>query len=432
MLSPPEADLVRRDGVLPGLATVLDPEALLAALAPVFPTADVRAASIRYVRYKPHTNCLVAYRLDVDGTESQAVDVHAKVHRLDAPEKLGKARQDAHVPGQLGPGRIVLEDRGLVVWVFPNDLRLRTVRRLADGNARARLLRRLFPDRPELWAGTLRTLRYKPERRYVAQLETAGAAQAVLKVHAAPRYQRAAASAAAFCSRAPLRVPRVLGRSDSRGIVALEWLPGRLLGAVLSEGAAALDAVTAVGAALGALHSQRDACVPAIGRGTEVAALFALAADLGFLCPDLARPARELAAQLAARLAQTSPELRPIHGDFYADQVLLSGASVAIFDIDQAALGDPAADLGTFTAHLERDALGGGPPAERVPVLRTALLEGYRAATGRPASPPPPGVDLHTAVGLFRLAPEPFRAREPDWPQRIAAILARAATAAAG
>jgi len=431
MLSPPEADLVRRDGVLPGLATVLDPEALLAALAPVFPTADVRAASIRYVRYKPHTNCLVAYRLDVDGTESQTVDVHAKVHRLDAPEKLGKARQHAHVPGRLGLGRIVLEDRGLVVWVFPDDLRLRTVRRLADGNARARLLRRLFPDRPELWAGTLRTLRYKPERRYVAQLETAGEAQAVVKVHAAPRYQRAAASAAAFSSHPPLRVPQVLGRSDAHGIVALEWLPGRLLGAMLADEAVARDAVSAVGAALGELHSQRDARVPAIRPGTDVGALFALATDLGFLCPELARPAQELAARLAARLARTSPELRPIHGDFYAEQVLLSGSSVAIFDIDQAALGDPAADLGTFIAHLERDALGGGP-AERVPILRTALLEGYRAATGCPASPPQPAVDLHTAVGLFRLAPEPFRAREPDWPQRIAAILARAATAAAG
>jgi len=50
MLSPPEADLVRRDGALPGLATVLDPEALIAALASALPTADVRAASIRYVR----------------------------------------------------------------------------------------------------------------------------------------------------------------------------------------------------------------------------------------------------------------------------------------------------------------------------------------------------------------------------------------------
>src|SRR2546425_5956694 len=153
MLSPPEADLVRRDGVLPGLATALDPDALLAALAPALPAADVRAASVRYVRYKPHTNCLVAYRLDVAGAESQTMDIHAKVHRLDAPEKLGKARQRAPVPGRLGVGRIVLEDAGLVGWAVPNDLRLRTVRRLTDRDARARLLRRLGPRPPRPGAG---------------------------------------------------------------------------------------------------------------------------------------------------------------------------------------------------------------------------------------------------------------------------------------
>ena len=427
MLSPPEADLVRRDGVLPGLATVLDPDALLAALAPALPAADVRAASVRYVRYKPHTNCLVAYRLDVAGAESQTMDIHAKVHRLDAPEKLGKARQRAPVPGRLGVGRIVLEDRGLVVWAFPNDLRLRTVRRLTDRHARARLLRRLVPDRPELWAGTLETLRYKPERRYVARLETASGAQAVLKVHAAPRYDRAAAGAAAFRSCPPLRVPRLLGRGDAEGIVALEWLTGRLLAAALADGAVALATVTAVGAALGELHSQRCSSLPTIEPGMEAAGLLDLAADLAFLCPDLARAAQDLAGRLAARLREPSPARCPIHGDFYAEQVLLDDAGVAIFDLDRAALGDPAADLGTFIAHLEREALHGGLPADRVPALREALLEGYRTVTRRP---PPPGVDFYTAVGLFRIAPEPFRGREPDWPERIAAVLARANVAA--
>src|SRR5437867_1003743 len=111
MLSRPEADLVRRDGALPGLAMALDAEALLAAL---------------------------------------------------------------------------------VVWVFPNDLRLRVLRRLADQKTRLDLLRHMLPERPDLWGGTLRTLRYKPERRYVAQLETTSGARLVLKAHAAPRYERAA------------------------------------------------------------------------------------------------------------------------------------------------------------------------------------------------------------------------------------------------
>src|SRR3989454_10171088 len=101
MLSPPEADLVRRDGVLPGLATALDPDALLAALAPALPTADVRAASVRYVRYKPHTNCLVAHRLDLGGAQAQTVDIHAKGHRLRPPPKRGQTRPRAPPPRPL-------------------------------------------------------------------------------------------------------------------------------------------------------------------------------------------------------------------------------------------------------------------------------------------------------------------------------------------
>ena len=428
MLSRPETDLVRRDGALPGLATVLDPEALLAALAPAVAPADVRAASVRYVRYRPHTSCLVAYQIDLGATAPQAVDLHAKVHRLDEPEKLDKARRRAHVPGRLGPGLVVLEDPAIVVWVFPNDVRLKTMRRLADRDACAGLLRRMLPRSPDLWAGTLETLRYKPERRYVARLDAAGEPRAVLKVHSAQRYRRAAASAATFHSGGPLRVPRLLGRSDAHALAVLEWVPGRPLGAALAHGAAALDAVTAVGAALGALHGQAGADLPTSEPRAEAGGLLALAAEVGFLCPDVARSAQELAGRLAGRLAETGPERCPIHGDFSAEQVVFGDGGVAILDLDRAALGDPAADLGTFIAHLERDALRGSFSAERVLALQAALLEGYRAGRGRPL---PPRVALYTAVALLRIAPEPFSAREPDWPQRIAAIVGRAAAVAA-
>ena len=49
---------------------------------------------------------------------------------------------------------------------------------------------------------------------------------------------------------------------------------------------------------------------------------------------------------------------------------------------------------------------------------RAAFLAGYGDV--------PPTVPLYTAVGLLRLAPHPFRSREPDWPDRTAALLDRA------
>src|SRR3990172_4956978 len=102
MLSPSDADLVRRDPALAGLATVLDAEALVAALRRSLPEACLGAAEITYLKYKPGTNCLVGYRLEVSGI---AVEAYAKAYRLDVESKLRKAREQTGVRGPLGSGR---------------------------------------------------------------------------------------------------------------------------------------------------------------------------------------------------------------------------------------------------------------------------------------------------------------------------------------
>ncbi|MGH7676765.1 MAG: phosphotransferase family protein, partial [Gemmatimonadales bacterium] len=352
MLLAPEADLVRRDDALPALATVLDPEAFVGALRPSLTTADVREASIRYLRYKPGTSCLVAYQLVVGAAPMEPVVAYAKAHRLDATEKLRKARRS---------GGAVLEDRALVISLFPNDDQLDAIRPLANADARPRLLRRLLSRQPALWAGTVRTLRYKPERRYVAQLQAPDGTRALLKVHSRDRYRRAARSAKVFGSGTSVRIPRRLGRSARYRTVVLEWLPGRPLDEALTSGAAGAGAMATVGAALAELHHRRPPPegLPILDRNAEAVGLIALGADIGFVCPELARPARRLAGWLAARLVATPDACRATHGDFYAGQVLLDGDGVTVFDLDRAALGDPTADLGMFIAHLERDALRG-------------------------------------------------------------------------
>ena len=67
MLSPCDAGLAGRDRSLPGLATLLDAEAFVALVRRAAPASAVRGARIEYVKYKPGVNCLVGYRLDVDG-----------------------------------------------------------------------------------------------------------------------------------------------------------------------------------------------------------------------------------------------------------------------------------------------------------------------------------------------------------------------------
>ncbi len=420
MLLPADASLIERDRKLPGLATVLAPEAFLAALRLLFPEAEPKAAQPVYVRYKPGTSCLVGYQLEVGG---ERVFLYARAHRFDAQDKLRKAHQRASIPGPFGPGRIVLTQKASLISVFPNDSKLKALALLADEHGQKRLFRPFTPE-PAGWRNTsVHTLRYKPERRYVCQLRFSDGASAVLKFYTAAGYQAASNNAAAFESRGPLRIARRIGHSARHCILAFEWLPGQLLSEALSDPDLKFERLATVGAALACLHNQIFTGLVPLAREAEASSLLALAEWLSFVCPHLARRANSLSRKLVTRLMQKLPVKRPTHGDFYAKQILLADDTVAILDLDEAVLADPAADVGLFIAHLERDALRGTLAPDRVEPISQMLIEGYcRAARDLLAG----HIALYTAAALFRLAPDPFRHREPDWPERTEALLERA------
>ena len=416
MLTPADLDLVRRDPDVPGLSLVLDGDALAAALRPLVPDVPIASARPTYVRYKPGTNSLVAYRLIVAG---EVVVAYAKAYRRGDGDKLLKALE-RRTPGTvLGPGRIVLEEHAVVVSFFPNDRRLKSLERLADEASRARLLRNVLPDVPE--AAVLRMLRYKPERRYVARLEHDEEPLAVLKWYTGSGFRTASRGASAFQSREALRVPRCLGRSRWHRVLASAWLPGRPLNELIAGKTDAKESVATAGAALAALHRQQPEGLDRLTPAAETEALHATAA--GIVSPALAERARRLAEALAARLADAPGAVVPTHGDFYAEQVLSDGDTAALIDFDRSTWGDPAADLGNFIAHLERSRLCGELAPPDVEALSEALLSGYRTGGLEPAAD---RVALYTAAGLLQLAPHPFRNRESDWSERTAALLDRA------
>jgi hypothetical protein len=422
VLSPPDADLVRRERSLPGLAVLLDPEAFVRTLRPHVPGADLRGTSITYIRYKPGTNCLLTYRLETGGGP---VTAYAKLYGRDAAVKLrkGREREQVSAPSPLGPGHIVLKEISAVVALFPNDGKMSVLKELPDPAAWRRRLGRLFPERPDLWECGIRTLAYKPERRYVGQLVAGEEPRAVLKYYSGEGFAQADANAGGFRSRGPLRVARRIGRSKRRRILAFEWLRGRLLSEAILDAEPDLEGFAAAGAALAELHAQDPGGLAESTRKREAERLLALADGIAFLHPSVEGRVRSLARRLALLFPEDSAVPGPVHGDFYARQVLMDGGKAALLDLDRAVRGDPAADLGRFLGHLERDALRGVVPPGRAETIGTALIEGYRRAS---RSPLPPGVEPHMAAALLSLAPDPFRLREPEWPERIEAILERA------
>ena len=420
MLLPADADLVRRERAITGLASLLDPDEFVTMLHQAVPQSEVGTAQPTYVRYKPGRSCLVAYKVRVGG---EIVDVYAKALRRDGMEELRKASKQPRVPGRLGPGVIILEERAIGIFIFPNDSQLKALRRLVDGETLLRLLTKLVPERPDLWESVVEGIRYKPERRFVAKLVSGGQPRAAMKVYTQPGYQVAENNAKAFKSRGPLQVVRRLGRSGRHNILVFEWLEGRLLREVLLQPGLELEPVRTVGAAIAELHAQDPGRLTRLTRGQEAATLLAASAELGFLCPHLARRADEVARELATRLKGEPFLDRPTHGDFKSEQILVEGDAVAILDYDRAVSGDPSADLGKFLANLEKFTLRGNLPRTKLEAVKNALLEGYQYAARGDI---PARIELYTAAGLLRLTPDPFRHREPDWVEVTEAILERA------
>lgn len=420
MLTPADQALIRRDTAIPGLELTLDPEAFVAALGPQLTDCTVTAAAITYVRYKPGRDCLVGYRLQ---TSNGPLDVYATAYGPDAAIKVPKRLQRLRQSERSVRPVTVWPEAAIVVHVFPNDEVLKLLPRIANAESRSALLQKMLPDRPGLWGATLECLRYKPLRRYVARLRGTDNASAVLKLFADREGPNALVAAKRLQSTDTLRIRQPLSRSHSKQLLVLEWLEGEILADLITDPSRAIPGISATGAALWALHRQSAGQLPTRTPTQDAGAIAAAAEWLAQVYPPLARECQQLAGKLAERL-NTLPVLKTsIHGDFHSEQVLASGSRITLLDLDRAARGHPAIDLGWMQAHLERDALAGLLSASDVHGLCEALVDGYAAAGGIVEQP---ALAIYTAAGLMRLAPEAFRRREPEWPSSMAALIRRA------
>lgn len=417
MLSQAELDIVRRDLELPGLEKLFDAEAFCDALRAATADMGIRSAKLRYLRYKPGQNCLAAYTLDVNGA---TVECHAKAYRLADAEKFAKAELRANVSGPLGEGRFVWPRLGIEVCIFPNDNKLASLPLLTDAARREDFLKRHLPEQPALWQSSIRTLAYKPERRWVGALEVNGAPLAVCKLYGAAAFEEVRSKSKHFASGEVLRLAPLLGRSKGRGALFFGWQPGQLLSQAMIEPSFDPAILFRVGVALAELQRQTIPGLPV--RADDARTFGELGSFIGFLLPHLAERLRSLVQQLITGLASSPRRESTIHGDFYAKQILLAVEHVTVLDLDEAARGDAGTDLGSFLAHLEREVIGGRLAETKREKLREQFLRGYGSAGGEIDSRL---VDLHVAARLFARLPDFFRNHDLEWPQRTEEMLAR-------
>ncbi len=411
------ADLAHRDGAVPGLPILFEAARLAQMLESRSGTHLTDLVPV-YLRYKAGTSCLAAYR--AQGPQGRSI-LYARAFRRSASDKFEKAARGCAVTS-FGGGPLVFPEDRVIVRAFPDDARLRYLCRSFDLDGRDLLFRRA-PAGLRGPAAALRTLAYRPERRFVAEVH-AGAAvpAAVLKMYTRAAYGQAAARTRIAASREVLRVPRRLARDSRRHVLFLEWLPGRTASELAHGGERLDDHAALVGQALAELHLQPvDASTPR-SLAYDRRGVARVLEDVAFVFPALAGAIQHLRDLVDVVLAERYvPAL--VHGDLHLRQILLSPQGVGFVDFDRAGAGPSAGDLACCLAHLERDILTGDLDAPRACEMAEQLLAGY----ARLKTPPAPRMlRVFTAAALGRLLPEPFRQCRSDAADLTARMLDRA------
>jgi aminoglycoside phosphotransferase (APT) family kinase protein len=419
MLQPGDAALVERDSGIPALATLLDPEALCALVQSEAPGHNINRTTPCYVRYKPGTSCIIGFTVESEG---RAYHAYARAWRSDARDKLNNAAKRESVQSALGPGFIILPDLFTSLHFLPNDHELTALPLLLDTGERDLMLRLALPTRRDVLGKPVDILRYKPERRLVARVMTGADRGLVIRCYDDAGYNSAQAAANALVNPdAPMARP--LAAIDRRRILIWDWEPGT----VPHDPPGLLDAIPACAAALTRLHASAHSGLAEYSSADLRSDFTDAAGDLTTLDQCAGVAGQQLARELSPLLDDTC-DYCPIHNDFSPDQVVLGpDGEATIIDLDRAAHGPRACDLGTFLAALQIAALEGRLAEGECTTGSEAFLDAYQHASGRPL---PHSIGAFTAAALLRRAAEPFRLRYAEWPHATRQIVARAQEAA--
>jgi aminoglycoside phosphotransferase len=314
-----------------------------------------------YAKYRVGESLRVVHRLD--GTHHVAARTFRDGRSAVAYER---ARVAAVPAGPLAPV-VHVPDLDAVFWTFPNDRRLTALPLLTAGSpALAELLGRPCPE--------LRLTAYAPERSASAECRDAsGRPIAYVKVHADGGAERERERLAA----AGRLAPPVIATSREHGALAVAPVAGRRLDTL--RGPALRDGLNGLGNALATLHATAPVPTQRFTR-LDRGRLEHAAAVIGRARPDAARHAALALDSLIAE--ETSEPAVCVHGDANLRNAIAGDGRVTLLDLEHAAAGPAAADLGQLLAGLTTACILGRLTHAEERALAAALLDGYGSVPG--------------------------------------------------
>jgi thiamine kinase-like enzyme len=458
-----DMDLIQRDSHIPGLSLILDNSAVTGLLHRHFPHMEVQNVRAYYVRYKPHTNCLVAYQATTDET---ALYLYATAFTGRNHDKLNALASEIQTwtGNEIGLNPVGLVDREQHIGIrfLAYDRKLAALPNLLTDKGRSELMGRALPQRLDFQHCTLDIMRYKPERRLVARITSRNQNAATIngitsgtsllvKAYSPKEFELARINAKHPPKTRTLVLQPIVGKSATYDIQAFGWLLGAPVDHLLfnsrrqditidDTAGPSLDRATlveAIGNGLVDLHTS----TPLKGKWQLGSSLWAelkqSSEAIYALVPDT-RDQLECLLDRVETYMKATPKLKcPIHNDCSADQfILLKDGRLAMIDWDRAGLGEPTADLGAFAANLyvktlqpnmdtvspgHQEFAGTNLTKLEADAMIDDLLEVYESVA--PTYFSPERFACHLILRLLRLAPEPFRYRRTDWQIQLQALL---------
>lgn len=389
-----------------------------------------------YIRVKPGAVTLISYRIVGTDPEGRVVTLpgYVRLHPDRRSRELAaKWRRLRARPTPLGPGVALLPDASGVLFLFPNDARLRLLPFATDVDK----LKRALTALPEFAAVGARVrgrgtehaiVKYKPERRVVARGRLAvrggdgvkGRRDVFLRLFTDRRAEGLSRLAGDIRKAAGAIVPRPLGTIFDGHLAVEEAVEGEEMLRAIASGPVG-ELARGLADTLLALHGSG---VVIASRAPEPAPGVRESLDaIALLEPSLEGLASTLTARLDSLAPNSGHPVVPVHGDLHLHQIVVAAAGPVLVDFERAGMGHPMADLGELGAHLIELELGNDPLAVAAARFHEEVRGRYlREARGHH------GADerFFVAAGLARRALLRVRRLEPGSAERGAALLERA------
>jgi tRNA A-37 threonylcarbamoyl transferase component Bud32 len=382
------------DPLLPQRDLLLDVEEVAGRLASRLGTCGavaIDSCERLRTKYRFGDSLRVLHRIRVGGSD---FDIAARTFPEGRSKRVYERALGASVYG--APLRPVAHDADIetVFWTFPNDRRVAGLRALTNVPAE---LAHLFPA----WTRS-RVIAYAPEKCATAQcLDDESNVLAYAKVYQGEEgrrvfdvYENLGRSLSPDATE--LRLPRALAYDEAHRMLLLESVEGERIADL--GGPDVLRVYRRLGAALATLHKlPPPQGLPTFER-LSVTRVRHAARIIGRVRPDVRSEAHALADQLAARWEPTGHPPVCLHGDVHPKNGILRGGRLTLIDLDQAASGSSAADLGSLLASLSYNCRCGILTRAAAQELGDAFLDGYAGVRELPLKG---SLRWHTAAALL-------------------------------